>query len=733
MIVADKFTPCQDIALPTDRTVRLHGGILAAGGPYLKLWYALRWLDTKGSGRLTLPAKAIADLCGLSTKTLYRHLREGRAVGAFLRYRLKKGVLTVEMGSRARLTVHLGIEDWGNTASYPIDEFLTNFYTIAATRLTAAVKQKQAYHAACQQHVKGVVPPESAIAMARERCEPGEVSKSPTVEVSSTARAGRSPGESAPRESHAESAKTEDLLSTSKSPSSEANSLIKIRCENGDQRVAHHFLDVRLQEFDGAEDISTHRDDRSPLYPRKIITPELVSFPDCAENTVDDRLSSQANIPPIHREESMENAITTASVWGFLFGKKRFSIRGKSCFFANGAVQRPPAIFFISKKKIFVTGSAKIAATSQESIAEAIGRSKKTVNRHLKAVFKRQYCQSNPKVFSQIQRQTRTGETFYDPEILAEMTPNGEKVAHLREKIVRRARLEKGRCFQFEGELGRVLGDRNAFINRQSIYDLPYIVHSTRTAKRYFRRKFNVSAVEGYSNDFRLNPERDRLCRSNPFRRGIPYRGMYEHHFEACQTLKGSDVSGIATAELASAELVSAAPPAKPVSPARGAKAAIDTLIADTESALQGLPDSKGTNALAAAREAVRAAFYRSQDGDRDSFKALIEGRIALHYFDLTEGDRQPLIEALLEIIADFTARTALFLALAPECYELSPSSATNFGLWETEGVEGCDRLLNSIDFINFFEYLISIGFCFGKELEVLASAAWNWGSRSLS
>lgn len=142
--------------------VRLHSRILEKGFSWARLWYALRAIDTTGSGYVTIELEFLTWLLGAGSSTIYQWLREGKKAGAFRWYKYQRGTLRVALGglfaiSRAQGWEVIeenpdwkrgdrqkykkkGINAWGVTVEVTLKEVLT----LAELRAyaTAAVTQR---------------------------------------------------------------------------------------------------------------------------------------------------------------------------------------------------------------------------------------------------------------------------------------------------------------------------------------------------------------------------------------------------------------------------------------------------------------------------------------------------------------------------------------------------------------------------------------------------------------
>lgn len=86
-----------DIILsPFNLPFRLHTWL--SREPWAKLWYTLRALDQEGKGYYQIPIELLEALTGADDKTIYRWLKDGRSLGAFRRYKIRNGILSVWLG-----------------------------------------------------------------------------------------------------------------------------------------------------------------------------------------------------------------------------------------------------------------------------------------------------------------------------------------------------------------------------------------------------------------------------------------------------------------------------------------------------------------------------------------------------------------------------------------------------------------------------------------------------------
>jgi hypothetical protein len=78
-----------------------------------KLYYFFRSLDPSGSGQVTCTRGELLSFFGIDNSTLYRWLRDGRAIGAFRHYSRDQEQFLVCLGSKSVITLNLGLPNWG--------------------------------------------------------------------------------------------------------------------------------------------------------------------------------------------------------------------------------------------------------------------------------------------------------------------------------------------------------------------------------------------------------------------------------------------------------------------------------------------------------------------------------------------------------------------------------------------------------------------------------------------
>lgn len=141
-------------------TVRIHSRIVEKGRSWARLWYFLRGIDRQGSGFIALPAALPIELLATSSSNLRQWLREGKAAGAFRRWKIQRGILRVAVGGLFKVCESLGLSPdskkkkvglapWGVTAEIGLHQILDlKSLRAAATASTAQRLQQLARFAA---------------------------------------------------------------------------------------------------------------------------------------------------------------------------------------------------------------------------------------------------------------------------------------------------------------------------------------------------------------------------------------------------------------------------------------------------------------------------------------------------------------------------------------------------------------------------------------------------------
>lgn len=125
--------------------VRVHSKI--GRKPWARLWYECRGFDIFGSGHVELPLETLQHLLGVSDKTIYRWLAQGEAKGAFRKYWVSTGVLTVYLGSLTRVCWELNIRDWGEVGECLLPEVNRNLRAQVTGIVTQKLQQQSRYAA----------------------------------------------------------------------------------------------------------------------------------------------------------------------------------------------------------------------------------------------------------------------------------------------------------------------------------------------------------------------------------------------------------------------------------------------------------------------------------------------------------------------------------------------------------------------------------------------------------
>lgn len=129
-------------------TVRVYTAV--GGYSWARLWYLLRWLNSTGSGRITVEIELLEIFLGCSRQSLRRWLSEGKKCGAF-RYGIeRKGFLHIYLGSLTSICIKTNVRDWGAVAVVPIAEVLSGLLELRqiATGATTQYLQQRSRYAA---------------------------------------------------------------------------------------------------------------------------------------------------------------------------------------------------------------------------------------------------------------------------------------------------------------------------------------------------------------------------------------------------------------------------------------------------------------------------------------------------------------------------------------------------------------------------------------------------------
>ncbi len=146
LFVLLELTKCE-IILATF-TVRVYTAV--GGYSWARLWYVLRWLNSTGSGRITIQIELLEAFLGCSRQSLRRWLSEGKKCGAF-RYSIeRKGFLHIYLGSVQRICIKTNVRDWCAVAIVPIADVLSGLLELRqiATGATTQYLQQRSRYAA---------------------------------------------------------------------------------------------------------------------------------------------------------------------------------------------------------------------------------------------------------------------------------------------------------------------------------------------------------------------------------------------------------------------------------------------------------------------------------------------------------------------------------------------------------------------------------------------------------
>lgn len=123
--------------------VRVHSNI--GREAWARLWYWLRGLDD-GSGRVKeIPLVLVRQILGVNQATVYRWLKDGKRVGAFRHYKVRRGLLTVYLGGLFAVAWHLNLRNWGVTANCYLWEVNANIRALTTGIVTQRRQQQSRY------------------------------------------------------------------------------------------------------------------------------------------------------------------------------------------------------------------------------------------------------------------------------------------------------------------------------------------------------------------------------------------------------------------------------------------------------------------------------------------------------------------------------------------------------------------------------------------------------------
>lgn len=136
-------------AIASSFSIRIHTAIVTKGCSWAKLWYFLKGLDRASSGYGSIRLEDITYWLGAPASTIYEWLRDGKEAGAFRYYAVRRGILTVALGSIREVAYHRRFfkrRSWGTVASIPLLELYQLRYH--ATAAEVQHMQEQSHFAA---------------------------------------------------------------------------------------------------------------------------------------------------------------------------------------------------------------------------------------------------------------------------------------------------------------------------------------------------------------------------------------------------------------------------------------------------------------------------------------------------------------------------------------------------------------------------------------------------------
>lgn len=133
--------------LDIETPVRIHKSILLRHKA-AKLWYFARVADPEGRGRVELTPSDL-ELLGVSKSTIYRWLREGRAIGLFRIYEFRPdGSLYISLGGLPKVCKKSGMGSWGPVTTVPLREILEGLMRCLASAIQIQDLQEKSRYAA---------------------------------------------------------------------------------------------------------------------------------------------------------------------------------------------------------------------------------------------------------------------------------------------------------------------------------------------------------------------------------------------------------------------------------------------------------------------------------------------------------------------------------------------------------------------------------------------------------
>lgn len=125
--------------------MRIHSRI--ARNPWARLWYLCRGVDKDGSSLVEIPLQAVESFLDCDKKTIYRYLKNGKQVGAFRRYRVRREMLQVYLGGLYKVCWELNLRKWGVVGTVPLSELNSHIREVTTGIVTQQFQQKSRYAA----------------------------------------------------------------------------------------------------------------------------------------------------------------------------------------------------------------------------------------------------------------------------------------------------------------------------------------------------------------------------------------------------------------------------------------------------------------------------------------------------------------------------------------------------------------------------------------------------------
>ena len=135
------------MSLRSPASIRVYTRLLDSGYEHARLWHVLRALDTQGRGWVCFNETAMAQLMGVSIRTIQRWINRGLATGWFRSARSHHGSLTLYLSGIRSVKIALGVDGLGAIADVELHHLGRSEAKALCTVLDAQYRQKQAYWA----------------------------------------------------------------------------------------------------------------------------------------------------------------------------------------------------------------------------------------------------------------------------------------------------------------------------------------------------------------------------------------------------------------------------------------------------------------------------------------------------------------------------------------------------------------------------------------------------------